>query len=848
MISEGYSMHTKAPHIELLAPAGNATALHAAVTAGADAVYLGLEMFNARRGADNFTVETLREACEYAHMRGVKIYVTLNTVVLPEEVRDALEMARQAWRAGADAFIVQDIGIAAELTRTLPQARLHISTQMNTHNTAGVVAAAALGAKRVTLAREMSIPEIASLAETAAELGMEIETFAHGALCVCYSGQCLMSSMIGGRSANRGTCAQPCRLPYELINKGRDRALKSPGEHLLSPKDLCSIDLLPQMVQAGVTSFKIEGRMKSPDYVSAVVGVYRAVLDRVVAELARAEEAGEDPRRYVMMATDDERQVLAEAFSRGFTTAYLTGDRDNEIMSYQRPNNRGIFIGRVGKATAGNCYIEAAKPLSAGDVIEIWTGKGRSTHVLNEIEMARDGRVRVQLDKSNRSDKAVREGDRVFRVRSVEAAYDDNALDPRIPVQGQVVLQIGQPARMSFACSAVPRGAGQKPLPETILGYVEGPEVEAARTKAITEQDVREHVDRLGQMPFVLESLDVVLDEGVGMGFSLLHKLRTQALEDLQEKLLGSEERKLSRTPDAQPLPAKETRGCQVAAIATNPACARAAKRAGADIIYVPAANYKRGEAMMAGQKTSGAEQAGYPSKCLVMLPNIDHDPIGDAREAQVTADPWDYVKEEKRVLADSLGSALRALDMDAQLHIGPHLPITNKLSLNQAARMGAELVWLSPELTLSQIKELSAGGAPVALGYTVLGWQELMVAEHCFLMSQGPCNQDCANCARRRSPHVLKDRKGFEFPVSTDAFGRSHLYNSVQTDVANNAPELIAAGISAFLVGATLMTPAQTAQAVGRVVRARDLALTDGNTVAKIGASTSGHLFRGVE
>ena len=302
--------------VELLAPAGSMAALHAAVSAGADAVYLGMESFNARRGADNFTAETLAEACSYAHLRGARVYVTMNMAVLPEEVREALDAARRAYRAGVDAFIVQDIGLAAALREVLPEARLHISTQMNTHNLAGIEAAARLGASRVTLARELSLGEIELLSRAAAERGMEVETFAHGALCVCYSGQCFMSSLIGGRSANRGMCAQACRLPYEL-RAGKDgEALPAPGEHLLSPRDLCSVDLLPELVRAGAASLKLEGRMKSPDYVHAVTSVYRAVLDRVLAaDAAGAADA--------LRATDEERRVRAEAFSRGLTTAFL---------------------------------------------------------------------------------------------------------------------------------------------------------------------------------------------------------------------------------------------------------------------------------------------------------------------------------------------------------------------------------------------------------------------------------------------------------------------------------------------------------------------------------------------
>ena len=350
---------TGAKKVELLAPAGNMACLHAAVKAGADAVYLGAGHFNARRGADNFSLESLKEACDYAHLRGVKIYLTLNTVVLPSELPDALELARQAYRCGVDAFIVQDTGIAIELTRIMPDVEVHVSTQMNIHDEDGLRAAAALGASRVTLARELSLEEISRLHQLAEELGVELESFAHGALCICYSGQCFMSSMVGGRSANRGRCAQACRLPYELHNRALRKNLDAPGEHLLSPKDLCTANLIPELLQAGVASLKVEGRMKSPEYVQAVVGVYRAVIDRVEATVASqgidAVVASNAPE---LRATEEEMSVLSEAFSRGFTTAYLTGKRGNEIMSYGRPNNRGVFVGRVAKVREGLVFID----------------------------------------------------------------------------------------------------------------------------------------------------------------------------------------------------------------------------------------------------------------------------------------------------------------------------------------------------------------------------------------------------------------------------------------------------------------------------------------------------------
>ena len=696
--------------VELLAPAGNAAALHAAVRGGADAVYLGLDSFNARRGADNFTMETFAEACDYAHLRGVSVYVTFNTTVLPSELTRALETIRQAYRAGADAFIVQDSGVAAEVSRALPEARLHISTQMNTHNAAGIEAAARLGARRVTLARELSLAEIAHLAEVAHGFDMDVETFAHGALCVCYSGQCFMSSLIGGRSANRGMCAQACRLPYELRNKALRKSLPSPGDHLLSPQDLCAVDLLPELVQAGVASLKIEGRMKSPEYVFAVTSVYRAVLDRVLAWRAQG-CVGEAP-----CANDDEQRALAEAFSRGFTTAYLEGERGNDIMSYGRPNNRGVFVGRVASAKGGVATVAAERELVRGDVLEFWTNKGHFAYTLDSVELDREGNVRVSPERP------VGKGDRVFRVRSAAAAFEDDAFEPRVPIVGRAVLKIGEPLRVEF--SLAPRAAVRASAASEALAVAEGEVVEAARTKPVSADDVRAHIDRLGQTPFTIERLDIDLDDGVGVGFSQLHRVRAAALDELVDLLLeGDCNRALPRVAVREtPQPARP-KGLRIAAWATNPACARAAKRAGADIIYVPALHYKRGEAVVAGQRSQTAEQAGYPKQAVVALPTIEHDLVPGTREMALDFDAWRYVKPGKPVLVENLGALVRAVELGAQVEVGPHIPVTNELSLATAANLGAQRVWLSPELTLGQIADL-AEDSPVELGLTVIGSQ----------------------------------------------------------------------------------------------------------------------------
>lgn len=858
--------------VELLAPAGGAAAFHAAICGGADAVYLGLQSFNARRGADNFTLDSFSDACDFAHLRGVKVYVTLNTAILPGEFNEALECARQAYRAGADAFIVQDIGLAGELSRTLPQARLHISTQMNTHNAAGMRAAAKLGARRVTLARELSLEEISHLAQVGRECGLEIETFAHGALCVCYSGQCFMSSLIGGRSANRGLCAQACRLPYELRNAAQRKPLESPGEHLLSPKDLCTIDLLPKLVAAGVSSLKIEGRMKSPDYVYSVTSTYRAALDRAlkardkaVASMSTVASAERDTSSSpdgsaldastdcgsweIAPVSDSEHQVLAEAFSRGFTTAYLEGKRDNGIMSYQRPNNRGISVGRIQRIDGDCVIVRCARPVEVGDVLEVWMRRGHAAATVTEASPAGKGTVRLRFDKFPRGS---HEGDRVFRVRSVASAFSASEHEPRIAVDGVVSLRCGHPLATTFRVSDVPENTRLvKAMGDgsdcRLEGCAEGPIVEPARTKPVSEQDVRSHIDRLGQTPFRLANLSVELDDGVGIGFSQLHHVRAAALKELEQLLLASfGERDLPRVDDRPVHRRANARGVHVAALVTNPACARAAKRSGAEAVYVPAVNLVHGQATVAGQVSETVEQVGYPKNCTVVLPVADHDALPNTREEDCAFDAWKSVHAGNPVVAESLGSLTRASGEGAVVEVGSHLPITNELALQAAVDFGASRVWLSPELTLRQIAELAVE-SPAELGITVIGSQELMVTEHCMLMSQGPCAQNCSTCSRRKSPHFLKDRKGYEFPVVSDQLGRSHLYNSVKLDTVHAFPELLQAGVTWFMVDATLMNVEETSEAVSRLVKARNVANSQGASLPKEEGTTSGHLFRGV-
>lgn len=715
---------------ELLAPAGGREALEAALAAGADAVYLGAGEFNARRNADNFDEEDLRAACRDAHLRGAKVYLTANTLVMPGEMDAALATVTKAVEAGIDAAIVQDVGLLSALRRDLPELEMHASTQMNVRDKHGVELCAQLGCSRVTLARELSVRRIEELAK----LGVDLEVFVHGALCICQSGQCLLSSMIGGRSANRGLCAQPCRLPYKLVDES-GRALSTDGKYLLSPRDLCGIESIESLMRANVASLKIEGRMKSAEYVSTVTSIYREAIDR----------AWEQEESFAVR--DSERETLAEAFNRGFTNEYLEGKRTNELMGYKRPNNRGVPVGRVIGYSAGNVKVDASVPIAVGDLLEFWTSKGRVTYTVQKSDSLK-GETKYL---------AVREpvsvGDRVFRVQSAalaQAARKRTEAGLKIPVSIDVKMLIGSPLEIR-----VHDAAGHE-----AMAY--GPIVEAARTKAITSEDVIDHVGRLGSTPFTCQEWDVNLDEGVGIGFSTLHKVRTQAIEAFENTLVTSIER----------------------------------------------------EELQARR--------------------IDIDHVADASSIAPFAT---IIRFDETDIATSLEG------FKPGKAIGPRMYATNIEAIRTWAALGADFVWLSPELTLHQMK-LLADESPLPLGVVVIGRQELMVSDHCFLMAEGDCDHQCARCERRNGKsRFLEDRKGYRFPIKTDAQGRGHLYNAVQLDVAHAIDDLLRAGIRGFAVDATLMTDGEAEAALNRVRSG-----INGSKVEKRPDTTTGHLFRPVQ
>ena len=342
---------------ELLIPAGGGKQFISAVENGADAVYIGGELFNARMNAANFGAEEIIEAIGFAHKRNVSVHVTMNTLVRDDELHRALRYAEFLYEIGADALIVQDLGLAKLISTSMPDIPLHLSTQGTVYDVNGVKAAKKLGFSRVVLARETPLEEIRKIRSDVPD--MELETFIHGALCICWSGQCQLSRYFGGRSGNRGECAQPCRLPYLTI--GNDRPVLNAARHPLSPKDLCLIDRLPELMEAGVRSFKVEGRMKSPEYVAVVTKIYRKYIDMCF-------ETG------IAEISDEDREALAQIYSRGgFTEGYIDGKPAKDLMSGDIPKHQGIKVGAVARANGNDTLIDAKlnKPLEMGDGFEI---------------------------------------------------------------------------------------------------------------------------------------------------------------------------------------------------------------------------------------------------------------------------------------------------------------------------------------------------------------------------------------------------------------------------------------------------------------------------------------------
>lgn len=819
---------------EVLAPAGSLTAFKAALAGGADAVYCGLGDFNARRGADNFDEGQLAEACRLAHLAGSRVYLTVNIAIQEGEMPRALALVARAGCAGVDGVIIQDWGLLAEVLRRYPQLEAHVSTQANIHDAVAVRWLGEQGATRVTLSRELSLPEIAVLAAAGAEEGCEVECFAHGALCFCYSGLCQMSALRGPRSANRGLCAQPCRLPHELVDEKGRRVGPAAWERGLCPKDAKSTDHVVELADANVAALKLEGRMKAPEYVYEVTASYREALDAALGH-----DSGMPP---VPSAGSVERR-LKRAFNRDFTDAYLLGRSDNEMMSYERSNNRGELIGSVSKAQGRRALVAADAPMGEGDLLEFRpvAEPDQFLTALCPEDVSAGGTVWVDLKRP------MAPGTPVRLLRS-QAALDRaaRATSRDVPrkrlVDVEVVCHVGEPLVVRLTAVATLHG-------ESVSAEAQGPVVEPARTRELTEQDVAEHVGRLGTSPFEARRVTVAMGPGCGMGFSTLHKVRAQAADALERAILAPFEARAASIQPApgfpaiaqdlatrrqaagipEPVPvrggaAHRAEEAQVRVLVSSPEAAVAATAAGADVVYAT---------------VDDLAHAVFPAGVAPVLDEVCR--------------PGDTARQLARVEAGApcavgtLGELLQAAEKGALPEVRDCVPVHNPSAVVALESAGARAFWLSPELTVPQVARVAAA-ASVPVGLTVWGHTRAMTSEHCVLQMADACIHDCERCGLRKRSLFLKNIDGRRLPVRTDSQGRSRIWWSEPLDAVPLLDKLLQAGVSWLGVDATLLDAEGTARETARVAAAL-AALREGRPLpAAEPGSNLGHLKRAVD
>ena len=825
--------------VELLAPAGSREALVAAVENGANAIYLAGNAFGARAYASNFDREALREAIHFAHLRKVAIHVTVNTIVADEEMGPLRDYLRFLYEAGADAVLVQDLGVARVAHETVPDLPLHASTQMSVSSLEGVRALAELGFTRVVLARELSLKEIRHIC---AHAPVEIETFMHGALCVCYSGQCLMSSMIGGRSGNRGRCAQPCRLPYTLVDeKGQDVLGDKAGSYLLSPRDLSTIDVIPDLIEAGVSSLKIEGRMKRPEYVATVVRTYREAIDTYYAGKGYA-------------VTQEERDDLAQIFNRDFTTAYLEGRPGKAMMSDRRPNNRGLLIGRV---TAYDwdrriVTVKLSGRLGLGDQVDFWVKVGgRVTATISALTDAK-GRA---VEEGQAGDivsfaipSAVRDHDRVFKVydaRLMERAketYASGAPVRRIPVAIAVRAAVGEPLTVTLCDAEGHRGEGRTDF----IG-------EPARKRPLSEEIIRKQVSRLGTSVYEMKSLHCDIAGEVMVPMSEINEARRKAVEALDalrlKEIEAREHRPEPKFTDriARPTPKKADFLVAVDTLGK----AEAALAAGADGILFGGESYEH--RVIAPEEYERAWQMAREAGARIDFntPRIVHD--GQQKHVERLLDAFAAFPPDAVHVHNIAMLALVRRLTDFAIHADYSLISYNKQTLAFLKDYGASGATLSPELTAKEIRQL-AKESPLPLTCIVHGRLELMVSNYCVTGSflggcgEGPCTQPCT-----RGHFALKDRKDALFPLAMDQFCHMHVLNSKVLSMMPHAMKFRAAGIETMQIEAKAMGEKE----IAAIVKAYRKAMAFHEEPAEAQLSwiheqegkdiTRGHYFRGV-
>ena len=786
---------------EVLAPAGAGECARAAGENGADAIYFGLERFNARMRAHNFTEADLPKLVEFLHGRGVKGYVTFNTLVFSNELAEAKEYLRTIISAGLDAAIVQDVGICRLIRSLSDDFPIHASTQMTITSAAGVEFARDLGCNLVVLARECSIAEIANINAATLPAAMPLEVFVHGALCVAYSGQCLTSEALGGRSANRGECAQACRMPYELLSDGNHVDLGD-RQYLLSPQDLAGLPVLPDLMRAGVASLKIEGRLKSPEYVANITRVYRDAVDRAFAELARGNPADD----VVKEISDRSRYNLEMAFSRGLYTGWLAGINNQKLVHARFGKKRGVYLGEAVGVRNGKIAARLVAPLKPGDGVVFDAGHPEAKE--------EGGRV---YDLSTRGDETL-------------IGFGHDSLDLRRIRKGHKIWKTSDPEldrslRQSFSAEVVHHkrtirmevhGALGSPL--TVVGRDEVGHVAQvqsqiplarAENRPLTTALLTEQLGRLGTTPFRLADFANKIEGEVILPVSELNRLRRELVGQLER--LRKQPKRWSAGSHAaglHPQLRRQSEGqSELLVLCRTMDQLRAAIDAGVRTVYCEFEDPKRyREAVGVFRQKQSSDSAIF-----VAPPRIFK-----------TGEEW-ILKQVCSSEAD--GYLVRNYDhlraFQGSRVIGDFsLNVANELTADYFInRYGLERVTASYDLNITQLEALLRAAPPDWFEVTIHQHMPLFHMEHCVFcafLSQGT---DYRNCGRPCDKHEvrLRDRVGAEHVLKADAGCRNTVFNALAQTGAEHVSHLQSLGLRRFRIEFVDENPRQTAVTISK-------------------------------
>ncbi len=759
---------------ELLAPAGDWDCLKAAVTAGADAVYFGLPAFNARLRAENFTEQDLPQVMDYLHARGRRGYLTMNVLIFPSELNEAERLLRQVAAAKVDALIIQDLGLVRLARAVCPDVELHASTQMTLTSPEGVAFARRQGLHLAVLARELSLRELAKFPAATDPAGLPLEVFVHGALCVAYSGQCLTSEVLGRRSANRGECAQACRLPYSLEVDGQTRDLGD-RSYLLSPQDLAAVDEIPELIRLGLRSFKIEGRLKSPDYITAVTSVYRQAIDRALANQPAP-------------ASPEEKYRLEMTFSRGLFSGWFHGVDHQQLVHARFGKKRGPLAGRI--ARTGPDWVELEKTLislNPGDGVVIDRGADTENEPGGFLFGVQGNRL--QFRRGSLPANATKPGDRVWKTR-----------DPQLEKQLKAERSKEVPAATASIDLHVSGLTGQ---PLTIRAKI-GQQLEeirssivltAARTRPLTEESLRAQLGRLGGTPFHLGKLNLDLPDPVILPVSELNRLR----RDLVTRLSSIPQKERSTPAAAPQLPellapmaTKRTSAgtIKLSVLCRDPAQAEALLAESPDLLYLDFEDLRR--------FAPTVEAIRQKSKVPVFLATPRIQKAGETGFFRLIENA-----KPDGVLIRNLGG----LDHFRSLN----LPMVGDFSLNIANPLSADLFISEGLRTLTPSYDLNIGQILALIRTAPPAWFELTLhqhipmfhMEHCVFaafLSQGKDHLTCGRpCDRHRI--AVRDRVGEAHPIRADVGCRNTVFNARPQSGVSHLSDLLTAGLRKFRI-----------------------------------------------